>query len=106
MPQMRPDATGIPWYEVDDYLQIRRIMADGDRLPLLYSHWLKRAEEAERRIVASGVRAIRVPIDPEQFRIWCKIRILRCDSAARGRFIHEKVRDLVMSDQVRGKPAI
>jgi hypothetical protein len=91
----RISAMGIPWYGREDYLRIRKIMADGGKFPEAYDDWLHRAEAVERRIAASGVLAIRAMIDPERFLIWCKIRALKCNSQARGSFAAEKARDAI-----------
>jgi hypothetical protein len=88
-------AMGIPWFSHEDYPRIRKVMADGEGLSEAYGDWLRRAEAIERRMAASGVVAIRAMIDPERFLIWCKIRAVRCDSKARGRFAAEKARDAI-----------
>jgi hypothetical protein len=91
----RVSAVGIPWYKREDYPRIRKTMADSKALPETYYDWLRRAEALERRIAANGVTAVCAMIDPEQFLIWCRIRALKCDSQARGRFAAEKARDAI-----------
>lgn len=86
-------AMGIPWYDREDYPEIRKIMVDGNRLPDEFSEWLRRAEATERRMAAAGALVVRAMIISEQFTIWCKIRALPCQSQSRGRFAEENARD-------------
>jgi hypothetical protein len=86
-------AMGIPWYSPDDYPAIRKVMADGDNFPKLFAEWKVRAEAVERQLNARCALVVRAMITPEQFRIWCNIRAIKCDSSSRGRFANEKARD-------------
>lgn len=92
MKKLTVSAMGVPWYTREDYPRIRKIMADGDGFASVYEDWLHNAEAVERRLLRSCGHVVRVMIDPEQFPIWCKIRVLPCDAKSRGRFAAEKAR--------------
>jgi len=85
-PEAPLNAAGIVWFRRDDYAAVRRIMTDCDRLPQTYEAWLRGAEQAEKRVVANGFRAVRAFVDLVEFPAWCRANGVQCDSAGRGHF--------------------
>ena len=75
--------TGMVWYHLKDYSAIRRIMADGNKLPATYHEWLMKAETGEKKLTREGHTIMRVYIDPETFPDWCRARGLNIDAQAR-----------------------
>ncbi len=76
-------ATGIPWYQAEDYDAIRRIMADGHKLPTSFQIWRTKAERGEEKLRREGHIIVRAFIDPETFPDWCRTRGLNIDAEAR-----------------------
>ena len=65
-----PPAVGAYWINEADYPALRKIFADGDRMPPTWKEWLKMAEEMERGLKAYGHVVMRVRIDPNTFPDW------------------------------------
>lgn len=82
-------ATGIPWYEREDYRRVLEVMADADLLPPTYEKWRYKADRLERDIQRLGGIAIRAQIDPDAFVRWCAARGLNVDADARSQFASE-----------------
>lgn len=83
-------AIGFAWYEEADYPEIRRIMADGELLPVSYRQWLQKAEYGESEQIKAGHRVVRAVIDPKTFPAWCKARGLNVDSKGRTAFANNE----------------
>lgn len=77
---------GIAWYLPGDYGQARALMADADSLPETFAEWLRRAEEAERKMQDSGHRVVRAILDPFEFSIWCRDNGAAADADGRAQF--------------------
>src|SRR3954462_1409854 len=77
----RPRQIGLPWYRPEQYAQLRALMADGERLPALYDVWRLSAEQITGEIERSGVKAVRVEIEPEPFGRWCAQHGLRATAS-------------------------
>jgi len=75
--------TGMVWYHPEDYDAIRRIMADGDKLPRTFSEWLLKAETGEQKLRSDGHTIVRAYIDPKTFADWCRSRGLDINAHAR-----------------------
>ena len=80
---------GIPWYERADYPEVLALISDADFLPRGYDAWKRAAEEAEGKIIADGHVAIRVPLDPVQFRAWCEGSELEANASAQRIFVSD-----------------
>lgn len=76
-------AAGMVWYRAEDYDAIRRIMADGNKLPTRFDVWLEKAETGEKDRQIRGEIVVRAYIDPKTFPDWCRSRGLNIDSKAR-----------------------
>lgn len=96
---MKVSATGMPWYEEQDYEELRRLFVDGERLHATYAEWRRAAELGVQSFERSGERLIRVPVSPAAFKTWCDARGKRPDSAARNEYAAEYARDVVRREQ-------
>jgi len=79
----------LPWYNREDYPDIRRIMADRHNLAPSYDQWLSAAENNESVAQQAGLEIERVLIEPSSFARWCAAAALEPDSAARMRYVAE-----------------
>lgn len=77
---------GVPWFNENDYVAIRSIMADSDLLPARYSDWLKYVCGEVAEILSQGKVPFKVTIEPAAFDAWCRERVLVRDQAARKRY--------------------
>jgi hypothetical protein len=74
---------GLPWYRVEDYATIRRIMVDGHNFPRSFATWRLSVKHAEKRLKRDGKMVVRVVIDPESFLRWCEAHSLDRNLTAR-----------------------
>jgi hypothetical protein len=86
---MTISVVGVPWYRKGDYLRLRALFADGERLHETYAEWLATARTTETHLVGQGHRVIRVEIEPEQFVAWCSDHDVVPDAKARIRYANE-----------------
>lgn len=82
-------ATGLAWYNREDYPRILQIMEDADKLPPNFEKWQYAAHKAESQIKASGMIVVRAVIDPDEFVAYCSRHNLKVDAQARTRFASE-----------------
>lgn len=80
---MKATGGGVSWYRREDYPLLLKIFEDADKLPPAYDDWLAMAEKAIETIESTGLRAVRVIIDPYEFPTWC---------AANGHKVNAKAR--------------
>lgn len=79
-------AVGIVWYKSEHYDAIRRIMSDGNNLPITFHEWRMQAETGEKKLRREGKIVVRAFIDPETFPDWCRAKGLKIDSKARSNY--------------------
>jgi len=91
VPEIPLRAIGLAWYRPDDWPALRKLFADGDKLPATHEKWLQQAEAVEQRLKGSGIIVERVYIDPDGFARWCAARGMDIDADARKRFASEAV---------------
>ena len=82
---------GLPWYSHEDYGRIREMMVDRHNLAPTYDAWLAAAENNESVGREAGLQIDRVMIEPEAFARWCAEKNLEPGSAARMKYVAEKV---------------
>jgi hypothetical protein len=80
---------GLPWYNREDYPDIRNMMADRHNLSPSYEQWLAAAENNESVGRQAGLEVERVLIEPSSFSRWCAAQKIEPDSAARMRYVAE-----------------
>ena len=93
---MKIQAIGIPWYRESDYLQLRSLFKDGDRLPLSYSDWLKAANHTYEQLTLSGSRVEKVVIKSTEFVSWCELNTHQLDAEARMSYASEIAAQRIM----------
>jgi hypothetical protein len=81
---------GLPWYNRQDYPDIREMMADPHNLAPTYEQWLAAAENNESVGRQAGLEIVRILIDPASFASWCASKGLAPDSEARMRYVTER----------------
>lgn len=86
---MQPEFIGMTWFHRKDYKKLRQLFIDGDKFPLLYDQWLKKAEKGFNEIRRRGSTVEKVYFDPETFPAWCNERAMDIDARARSAFINE-----------------
>ena len=83
---------GIAWYRPEDWVALKSILIDADKLQDSYQEWLKHAQEVQQQMQREGHVVNRVRIDPKTFPGWCTLRGLRPDAAARSEYASEIAR--------------
>jgi hypothetical protein len=77
---------GIPWYDADDFDELRKLFDDRDVLHGTHREWLAAATGLERQLMAQGYRVVRGKIKPKEFDEWCAAKGLKRDAEARNEF--------------------
>lgn len=80
---------GIGWFNREDYPRILEIMVDAEIMPPTHGLWRDAAEAQEMRAKDSGLRVIRVRIEPDQFLAWCADAGLPANAQARMAYASE-----------------
>lgn len=80
---MQIKIVGMAWYRPDNYLRLRAMFEDGDKLHRTYSEWLAAAEAGQERFEAQVIRVFRVDIDLNDFPKWCVTKGLNLNAASR-----------------------
>lgn len=86
---LKPEVTGIPWYDASTYGRILEIMEDASLLPNSYPMWLRGATDVMEHAARNGDICVKVRIDPSGFEAWCESQGYRTDAEARLEFAYE-----------------
>lgn len=86
---MKVSVVGIPWYREEDFVALRALFADGEKLHKTYGEWLAAALRLEEGFKERGMLSIRALIVPKEFRAWCDARELPLNAHARGEYASE-----------------
>ena len=86
---MDVNVVGMPWYQEEDYAKLRGLFVDGEKLHAAHADGLAAATLGESKLVATGIRVVRVEILPTEFAAWCQSRSLPLDAQARMAFANE-----------------
>ncbi len=86
-PEETPPPVGVYWIKEGDYPAALAMFTDGQKMPRVWSEWLKMAEEMERGLKAYGHPVLRVTIDPGTFPDWCTAHGTTPGSDGRKRFV-------------------
>jgi hypothetical protein len=86
--------TGIGWYSPDQWAMLKLLADDSAALDSSYEAWMKNAENVFQTLQGhqSGVRPVRIHIDVEVLRTWCRDHGYGLDAPARAKFITEQVK--------------
>jgi hypothetical protein len=56
----------------------------------VHAVWLKKALDLEKMIKKEGFEVVRVPVDLNEFELWCKTRQRKRDGASRAQYVQGK----------------
>ena len=85
----RKPVAGVAWYSSTQWQQLREVAADPDRLENTYQEWLVVADQAWKKIEASGIALVKVPVDVSELTDWCRERNIPIDGKARAQYVVE-----------------
>jgi hypothetical protein len=80
-----------PGYPPEQYDALRAAFKDGASLPDTHAEWLRYSEYFERRMRKIGRNVVRVDLDLEEFRTWCRSEGRELDAGARQAFAESRV---------------
>ena len=90
---------GVGWYTVDQWTMLKLMADDPSSLDSTYEQWQAGAERALQRLNREpGIRAVKVAVDVQLLREWCRNKGKRLDGEARAVFIAEQVQNGTFSD--------
>ena len=78
-----------PWLRPRDWERWRRLLEDGNSLPLAHEAWVLRMDLTRRRLERDGVITRQIEIDPDAFLEWCSARMSAPRSDATWRYASE-----------------
>jgi len=78
------DATGYgaPWYEPEDYEEMRLLLKDSANMPESYLDWLVRFEKSAKAAKLIGRPLIKIQVKPAKFAVWCHLKGRACNTEA------------------------
>ena len=83
------DVIGIAWYKDEaTYRRALVIFTDSKNMPATYEDWQALVGREHKEIKGAGNIALRVDIDPETFKEWCKAHEFLPDSKGRTAFVN------------------
>jgi len=86
---------GVGWYSADQWAMLKLAADDPEALAPTYEQWCSGAEKTLQQLKNQpGVRAVKVPVDVQVLRQWCKDHGNRLDGKARAQFIAETVKTM------------
>ena len=91
-------ASGVAWYDRDQWQRLRQVAADPERLEESYEEWIAMAERAIRDLEATGMLIERVPVDTEELIAWCNEQGRPIDGSARAEFASHQLRKIHLSE--------
>src|SRR5215216_5460178 len=84
---------GVGWYSEDQWAMLKLTADDPETFDTTYDKWRMGAERTLQQLKSqAGVCAVKVSIDVQMLRRWCRDQGSRLDGAARAKFIAEQVR--------------
>jgi hypothetical protein len=93
--QQREIIIGITWYTLERFIQMKSVADDADSLDDTYTDWLKNASNHLQSLEKDGYEVVKVPIDIEEWVIWCKENGYdELNGAARSSFVSYKVANI------------
>ena len=85
----RKPVAGVAWYSSTQWQQLREVAADPERLESTYQEWLAVADQAWKKIEASGIALVKVTVDVSELIAWCGERDIPIDGKARAQYVVE-----------------
>ena len=99
---MQVAATGMAWYEREDWAALKALFTDSEKLHADYDDWLAAAELGFKSMTDRGHLVIKVPISPSTFATWCAEKGLEPDAHARSMYASLKARDIIQDRNKSG----
>lgn len=84
--------TAIAWYGAEDWATIKARATDSHKLHDTYEDWLADAVKNERALRRLGQHIVRIAIDPDALTLWCSLKGIDNDGAARSEYAVERAR--------------
>jgi hypothetical protein len=84
-------AVGLAWYHESDYMPLRKLFEDGEKLHATYHEWLQAANLGFERLKKGGHIVEKVYITPDEFSAWCTAKGKRLNAESRIAFVNEAV---------------
>jgi hypothetical protein len=91
-------ASGVAWYDRDQWQYLRDVAADPEVLEQSYDEWVAMAETAIRELEASGMIIERVSVNTTDLVAWCREQNRPIDGSARAEFAARQLRKLHLSE--------
>lgn len=88
----RKPVAGVAWYSSTQWQQLREVAADPERLENTYQEWLAVADQAWKKIEASGIALVKVPVVVSELTDWCRERDIPIDGKARAQYVVEVIK--------------
>ncbi len=81
-----PAQVGVAWYDAVQWVKLKQIAADPEKMDDTHEAWQRNAENTERELTARGLTLRRVPIDVDALVRWCRAQNKPVDGAARSEY--------------------
>ena len=91
-------ASGVAWYDREQWQRLREVAADPEVLEESYDEWVAMAEKAVRELEVSGMIIERVPVNATDLIAWCSEQDRPIDGSARAEFAAHQFRKLHLSE--------
>ncbi len=76
----------LAWYRQDQWQLLLDCSTDSDKLAHTYQDWLEHAEEQISKICKDGINVVKIDINIEEMKKWCKRRHKPIDGHARSEY--------------------
>jgi hypothetical protein len=87
-------ASGVAWYDREQWEQLRDVVSDPARLEDSYEAWVAMAERAISELEQAGMLIERVPIDADGLVAWCHEKTRPIDGEARAEYASLRLREI------------
>jgi hypothetical protein len=81
---------GMARYTRQQWLRLKEIAADPERLDDAYEDWLAGSDESMKMMEARGLRCVPIHVDVDELAAWCLVRDRPLNGEARAAFAAEK----------------
>ncbi|MCP4253075.1 MAG: hypothetical protein GY775_06650 [Candidatus Scalindua sp.] len=76
----------LAWYRQDQWQLLLDYSTDSDKLEPSYQEWLEHAEEKVNEISGDGITVVKVDINIEKMKKWCKRHNKQIDGYSRSEY--------------------
>jgi hypothetical protein len=78
--------TAVTWYKKEDYERALAMFPDRDNLCATYEEWFECVQEHCATLKSQGVTVVPMPLDLDEFAMWCIMNGCAMDGPARASF--------------------